>query len=99
MSKAGASTHSGQPQPPPRGVQELAEARKKVQPAADLLADGFDREPAVGSEQPGAIEDGDGPDVLGPAEILRPHHAQILRTQTFHKASPNPGQQAAAMPS
>jgi hypothetical protein len=70
-----------------------------MEPAADLLADGPDREPAIRSEQPRAIEDANRPDVLRPAEILRQNHAQILRTQTFHVASPNPGREAAAMPS
>jgi hypothetical protein len=78
----------GPAQPPRRGVQELAEPRKRLEPAADLLADGLDWETAVRFEQPGAIEDAQRPDVLGPAEILRQDHAQILRTQAFHEASP-----------
>jgi hypothetical protein len=88
MLKVGASTHSGRPSPRPRGIQELAEPGQQVKPAADPLADGLDRETPVRFEQVGAVEDAQRPDVLGPAELLRQHHAQILRTQAFHSASP-----------
>jgi len=75
-------------QPPPRGVQQLAEPGQQVKPAADPLTDGLDRETAPRLGQPRAVEDDERPDVLAPAEILRQHHAQILRTQAFHSASP-----------
>jgi hypothetical protein len=57
-------------QPPPRGVQELAETRKRLEPAADLLADGLDRQTAVRFEQPGAIEDAKRPGCPGASRNL-----------------------------
>jgi hypothetical protein len=85
--KAGASTHSGQPGPA-AGCTAAGGTGAAGKPAADPLADGLDRETAPRFGQPRAVEDGQRPDVLGPAELLRQHHAHILRTQAFHRASP-----------
>jgi hypothetical protein len=51
-------------QPEPGPGQQLPEPRNPMQPPTDLLPGRLDPEPAVGVQQPGAIQDGQGADVL-----------------------------------
>jgi hypothetical protein len=48
-----------------------------------VSTDGLDPEVAVAVQQPGAVQDGQGADVLGPAEIVRPQHEEVLDGQAF----------------
>jgi hypothetical protein len=50
--------------PQPRPVQQLPEARHKLQPLLDPIADPFDLEAAVGVQQRAAVEDDERADVL-----------------------------------
>jgi hypothetical protein len=59
-------------QPPSGPVQQLPEARDQLQPRLDVPTDGLDPDAAITVQQPGAVQDGEGADVLGPAEIVRP---------------------------
>jgi hypothetical protein len=78
-----------QPQPGP--VQVLPEARDQVQLRRQPPADLVDPDAAVAVQQPGAVQDGQHADVLGPAEIVRPQHEEVLRGQTVqHVVLPSP---------
>jgi hypothetical protein len=76
----------GPAQPPPGPVQQLPEARDQLQPRLEVPTDGLDVDAAVGVEQPGAVQDGEHADVLGPAEIVRPQHEEVLCGQPFQVA-------------
>jgi hypothetical protein len=69
-------------QPSPGPVQQLPEARDQVQLRLQPPADLVDPDAAVTVQQPGAVEDGQHADVLGPAEVVRPQHEEVLRGQT-----------------
>ena len=60
----------GPAQPPSGPVQQLPEARYEVQSRLELPTDVLDLDAAVRVEQPGAVEDGEGADVAGPAEVV-----------------------------
>ena len=45
-------------------------------------------QPGAGENQRTAVEDRQRTDVLWPADVIRPQHAQILCVQSFHEASP-----------
>jgi hypothetical protein len=51
-------------QPKPWAVQQLPEARNKMEPSSDLIACRLDRESTIGVEEPPAVEDGERADVL-----------------------------------
>ena len=82
-------------QPPPGPVQQLPQARHQVQPRLQPPADLVDLDAAVTVQQPVAVKDGQHADVLGPTEVVRPQHEQVLGGQPFHRslrigASPSP---------
>src|SRR4029453_10420851 len=76
----------GPAQPPPGPVQQLPEARDQGQPRLQVPADGLDPDATVGFQQAGAVQDGERADVLGPAELVRPQHEQVLGGQTVYAA-------------
>jgi hypothetical protein len=51
-------------------VDDLAEARQKVQSRLHPLTNLIDPNPAGAVEQPGLVDHGEGPDVPRPAEIV-----------------------------
>jgi hypothetical protein len=71
-------------------VQKLTEPGDQVQAGVDRLPHRLDPEATVRVEQLPAVEDGQSADVLRPANLVRPHHAQILSVQAFHAAT-SPG--------
>ena len=73
-------------QPPPGPVQQLPQARHQVQPRLQPPADLVDPDAAVTVQQPGAVKDGQHADILGPAEVVRPQHEQVLGGQPFHRS-------------
>lgn len=75
-------------QPPSRRIQQLTEPRDQGQTAFDHMTHSLDPEATVRIEQPCAIEDGEGADVLGPAEFIRPQQHEILRGQPLHDCHP-----------
>jgi hypothetical protein len=75
-------------QPAAREVEELTVPRHEMQPGLDDGPHVVDPEPLTRVEQPVAIKDGQAADVLPPAEIVRPQHAQVQRGQSVHRAPP-----------
>jgi hypothetical protein len=84
----GWGVHPQRPAQPSRGpVQQLPEPGQQVQPGPDHPADGLDLEPAIRVQQAGAIQDGQGADVPGPAEVVPPQGEQVISAQAFHQAN------------
>jgi hypothetical protein len=57
-----------------------------VQPRLQLPADHLDPDATIVVEQPGAVQNGERADVLRPAEIVWPHHEEVLGGQAFQEA-------------
>src|SRR5512132_2547631 len=69
----------------PRSVQQLPEARHKVQPRLELLADRLDPDTAVAIEQLGAVEDGEPADVGGPTIVVPEQQEEVRRGQPLQE--------------
>jgi hypothetical protein len=71
----------GPAQSPPGPVQQLPEPRDQGQPRRQPPPDLLDPDAAVAVQKPGAVQDAEHADVLGPAEVVGPQHEEVLAAQ------------------